>query len=154
MEIGVVVCSFALSDNEPNPTNIRLAKENERIVKKYEKAKNKVIVVCQWEVALALGKKPFHIVEAIDGVYLSSDTVIDEAEAIFRRRGISHVIVVANPFLHLGFCQRRLRKAGFNIIKEKIKKIGFYKHSLQWWTRNPWGFILYGIRLKLLGKRG
>jgi hypothetical protein len=153
LKIGLVAYSFALGKTEPNPKNILLAEEVERTVKEETALGNEVAVVSQWEIAEALKIKPFHVVRQKED-YLDSDMVTAEASEVFHQQGVTQVIVVANPFLHLWLCRSRVQKAGFEVIKKKIKKIGFYKDSLQWWTRGPIRLIFYLIRMKLTGKRG
>jgi hypothetical protein len=156
-KIGIVGFSFGLTDAELNSCNIKLAEEIMRISSEQVYIGNKVIVVAQWEIAKALkylGLDIEHIVNRNEGIYLDGDMVMAEETSVFKAQEIKEAIVVANPFLHLATCQEIARKSGFEVVKEKIKQIGFCKDSLQWWTRNSLFLITYGIRMKILGKRG
>ena len=155
--IGIVGFSFALTKNEPNPCNLRLAEEVSRILREELNKGNNVVVVVQWEIAKALEifeLKPDHVVKPKKGVYLDSDILMKEATEVFLQRGITKVIPVANPFLHLSHCRKLVQKSGFILADRKVKRIGFCKESLQWWTRSPFNLILYGIHIKLFGKGG
>ncbi len=156
-KIGIVGFSFGLTNIEPNSCNARLAEEIIRILSEQVHIGNKVVVVAQWEIAKALkylGLDLEHIVIQKYGLYLDSNMVMVAATSVFKAQEIKKVIVVANPFLHLAACQEIARQQGFEVVEEKIKQIGFCKNSLQWWTRNPLFLIFYGIRMKILGKRG
>jgi len=152
--IGLVAFSFGLIGHEPNPCNARLARAVRDIV---ANDKSNIIVVSQWEVALAMPSVPISLVvrkHKIEGRYLDSDEVMAQAAEVFRDRGISRVIPVANQFLHLRKCRDLVIKAGFIPEMRKFIKIGFYKESLQWWTRSPFHLLLYAILQKSRGRRG
>lgn len=152
--IGVVVFSFALAKNEPNPCNRRLAKITTKIVLGATKI-GTAILVAQWEVALGLhGVKPELIVNRIADEYLDSEDVMERASECFKNHNITKVIVVANPFLHLYKCKKLAKQAGFEVLKQKIPWVGFYRDSLQWWTRGPMRLFLYAILQAIGGQRG
>ena len=151
---GLVALSFASSENEPNPCNARLARDTRYIV---NTEKEEVVTVVQWEIARALKSVPItHIVEKHrqEGAYLDSDEVMAQAAEVFRERGVTEVIPVANPFLHLTKCRALIRKEGFVPVKRKIGRIGFYRESSAWWCRGPFHLLLYAVLQKLMGRRG
>ena len=144
---GMLVCSFALRDEEPSPCNFRLAEAVERIV---EATPEKMIIVSQWEVAkklLADGVKLCHVVEPLeDGSYLDTTRVWAEARPIFVAQGVEELIIVANPFIHGFYIERMVQKDGFRLdgqYNNLIGKIGFDRESKQWWTRGPFRLLLY-----------
>lgn len=149
MPVGLVAFSFAHRKNgEPNPCNVRLAEEVNRIDKKTD---DQVVVVCQWEVAKALQWSPDVIVHPHpDGSYLSSEDVMEKAASVFLQHNVRHVIPVANPFLHLLQCKKLIEDAGFQVQEMPIQKVGFDKQSDQWWTRDPVRLMAYGV-LNVLG---
>ena len=153
--IGIVAFSFARHlINEPNPCNVRLAAEIERLIKG---AEGSALVVSQWEVnlALPLGTAGYSVIEhrSLDE-YLDSEEVMSQAAEFFRKHNITRVIVVAQPFLQLAKCRKLARTEGFTVIKKKINKIGFYKDSSQWWTRGPVRLLAYAVLQILFGRRG
>jgi len=157
LKVGIVGFSFGLAEKEPNPCNVRLAEETNRILQEELDKGNEVVAVVQWEIAKALEGlelRPDHVVNPKEGIYLNSDMVMAEAASVFKEQGITEAVVVANPFLHLAACQVLVRKKGFTILKRRINRIGFYKESLQWWTRSPLNLVLYAVCMKLTGKRG
>lgn len=149
---GLVAFSFALGKEEPNPCNVRLAKAVERIV---DTEKEPVVVVVQWEIAKALNWPTVFVVEKHrrSGAYLDSEGVMAQAADIFQDYGITEVIPVANPFLHLTKCRALVRQHGFKSLKRKIGWIGFYKKSLQWYTRGPVRCFIYAVLQKFTGRR-
>lgn len=152
--IGIVAFSFALGKNEPNPCNIRLASAVELIVRE---SKEPVILVAQWEIARAIKSVPVdYVVEKhrTEGAYLDSEEVMAQAAEFFRKHGVKEVIPVANPFLHLAKCRSLVYKEGFVSINRRIGWVGFYRKSLQWWTRGPIRLIVYAILQKFTSRRG
>lgn len=148
---------------EQNPCNVSLALEAYRIfTEEQQNTGDKVIMVAQWEVAAglraALGLHLYapYVVEKHrqTGEYLDSREVMAQAADIFRGCGITEVIVVANPFLHLYACRQIVHEFGFTPIKRKVRWIGFCKDSLQWWTRGPIRCLAYSVMQKLWGRRG
>lgn len=161
MARGMVAWSFALAGKEPNPCNALLGIEAYRLLKEEQKnTGEEVVLVAQWEVAAAfreiIGFSAAYVVEKhrLDGEYLDSEEVMAQAAAIFRDHGITEVIPVANPFLHLFACHRIIRESGLTPIKRKVRWIGFYKDSLQWWTRGPIRCLAYAVMQKLFGRSG
>lgn len=150
---GLVAFSFGLRPTEPNLCNKRLARAVERIVRK---ERDLVVVVSQWEITMGLGSiKPAHVVEKPpSGQYLDSDEVMRQASRIFRECGITEVIAVGQPFLHLWRCQELVREAGFIPVRRKIGWIGFCWESLQWWTRSPVHLFVYSVLQKTVGRKG
>jgi hypothetical protein len=147
MPIGLIAFSFAL-ELEPNPCNVRIAKIVKRIV---DESKEPVVIVAQWEVAMAyermFGIRISHVVFPVpENRYFKTDDVVKSAIKYFRSRGdIGLVIPVAQRGLHLLLCKRLIKKAGFKILSRPIGKVGFYKKSLQPWTRSPLHLSWYAI---------
>lgn len=151
---GLVAFSFALRKNEPNPCNVRLAQATEVIVKKEG---NDVIVVAQWEIARALKSvsSPYVIEKhRTEGEYLGSEEIWLQAVEVFKKHGVTEVIVVANPFLHLTKCRMLVKKSGFIPLKRKVGWIGFDRASLQWYARGPLRALLYAILQQFTGWHG
>jgi hypothetical protein len=71
---------------------------------------------------------------------------MDEADAIFREHSVTHVVPVANPFVHLIKCMRLVRNKGYRLVNGQVTWIGFDKKSDQWWTRGPFVLLYYTIR--------
>lgn len=146
--IGLVAFSFGLRWEEPSICNRRLAIEVWRIVLEEEKRGYCVLVVAQWEVAAALKKLPVplaYIVERhhITGAYLDSREVMAQAADVFGQYSVREVVPVANPFVHLRYCRSLVREYGFIPMERVIRRIGFDKDSLQWWTRGPVRYAAY-----------
>lgn len=155
MKIGLVAFSFAIGKAEPNPCNQRIARAVERI---YANELDQVVVVSQWEVTRALTSngrvKVARSVELLPSGDLGSEEVMQQAGDLFLKEGITDVIVVAQPFLRLWKCRRLARQMGFNVLKRRVGWIGFYRRSLQWWTRDPFRLVLYSVLQLALGRRG
>ncbi|OGD32578.1 hypothetical protein A3C91_01760 [Candidatus Azambacteria bacterium RIFCSPHIGHO2_02_FULL_52_12] len=156
MRIGLIAYSFALRETEPNPCDVRLAQAVERIVKEEVEKGNEVIVIAQWEVALALSIEPALVVREHrqKGAYLDSEEVTSQAIPIFEGYRITEVIPVANPFLHLFKCRKLVRSAGLTPLRRRIGWIGFDKDSLQWYTRGPAHLLVYTALQVSVGYRG
>lgn len=156
MKQGLVVFSFALRDEEPNPCNVRLADAVRRILR----IEANTIVIAQWEVALRLreyGVTVDHVVNpGDDGAYLGSQEVWNEAREFLLSNGIHKVILVAQPFLQLSLIRRTVRRDGFTIIPRRIPKIGFDASPLntQPWTRSRRALLWYATKLILGGNHG
>jgi len=133
---------------------VRLANEVQRLIKE---AVGPVLVVVQWEInlALPLGTVGYSVIEhRTPDEYLDSEEVMAQATEVFRKNGITEVIVVAQPFLQLTKCRKLARNTGFTVIKKKIRRIGFYKDSSQWWTRGPIRLLTYAVLQVLFSRRG
>jgi hypothetical protein len=156
---GVVAFAFAKreDDLEPNPCNERIAENVIRIVSECEMP---VYVVAQWEVAQALRSRGLEPDETVDnrssGGYLDSEGVWAAARSSFRALGLTDVIAVAQPFLHLGKVRRIIRADGYRLPEVSISSIGFDNSglNLQWWTRGPVRLFIYAARQLLFGIRG
>lgn len=152
---GLVAFSFGLGHVEPNPCNVRIAKEAERIVAQENR---KVIVVAQWEVDLQLqhdSQPPALSVEKLaDGSYLGSEEVWEAAKLLFKEQGITEIIPVAQTFLHLWKIKQMITRDGFTVIARPIGKIGFDKESTQWWCRGPIQLAVYSAMQLVSGYRG
>lgn len=162
--VGIVALSYAKRANEPNPVNKRLARATDNANDELQQGGVATVVVAQWEISLALQElgAPAHFTVSLDAatqpardgsLYLDSSDVLREAFAVFRELDITHVVVVANPFLHLAAVKAMVRKAGFTIIGYKVPWVGFdnSKENLQWWCKGPIRFITY-LGLQVVGK--
>jgi hypothetical protein len=161
---GIVAFSFALRtvEEEPNPCNIRIAEEVERLsTEELDRIGASIpVVVAQWEVARKLkqdGYKVDHVVERNpDGTYLDSEGVWEQAKQVFEERGIRVVIPVAQPFLQMTKIKRMIKDDGFVVADRKIKWIGFDNdpRNTQPWTKGPISLLVYAVRQVLSGSRG
>lgn len=168
MAIGVVALSFAKRREalEPNPVNIALAKITKDISEELNDFGDQTIVVAQWEIARQLeadGRSPDLTVTQADaswhnGVrYVDSLDVLNKALGLFESYGVTEVVVVANPFFHLGQVQKIVRGSGFTVLtKHKIPWVGFDNspHNLQWWCKGPIRFLIYGVLVTIGDKIG
>lgn len=157
MRIGVIGLSFALRTRkeEPNPCNMKLAREFERIVALEKAEGHNVFGVLQWEIALApIARKirmynvKFVVERHRDGVsYLDTDEVLLQSKNVFNGLGgVDEVVIVANPWVHLRGARSRARRAyGFKVRIRRIRWIGFDKSSSQWWTRGPVQAFIYTV---------
>jgi hypothetical protein len=161
---GIVAFSFALRSEaeEPNPCNIKLAKEVERLVDE-ELAKNpaeRPVIVAQWEVARQLEADGYDVDMPVnlnqDGTYLDSEGVWKKAVWLFNTLHIRQVIPVAQPFLQMTKIKRMIKADGFVVADRKIKWIGFDNdpRNTQPWTKGPIRLFVYAVRQTLFGSRG
>jgi hypothetical protein len=156
LEYGIVALSFGRRSEEPNPVNQALARALTDIVQEVDDFTDSCFVVAQWEIALQLQEDgiepdltvgPEYASKHGNRVYLDTDDVLQAAHTQFRARGITKVIVVANPFIHLGAVRRMMESRRFEIeTKYSIPKVGFDNDpaQLQWWCRGPLRTLLYG----------
>jgi hypothetical protein len=161
MPIGIVALSFAKRAKEPNPVNVRLAEATERFDDEVQQVGELTLVVAQWEVALALPTQPMLTVTQQDATnedrygryYLDSQDVLNKAFELFRKHGVTDVIVVANPFLHLQAAKQIVKRAGFNVMSYRMQSVGFDNSPLnvQWWCKGPIRFMAY-LALQVIGK--
>lgn len=158
MRIGVIALSFALREGrEPNPCNVKLARETERVVALLRAENHYVRVVSQWEIALALKCRADRVVRRHrDGVsYLDSDEVILQAKEYFDFFvKMDEVVIVANPCIHLWGAWFKARSFGMKIRKILIHRIGFDKKSDQWQTRGPVRAFVYTVGRVFFGRFG
>lgn len=162
MRIGVIALSFALRvGREPNPCNVKLARETERVMDLLVTKGHQVIVVPQWEIALRLmslsSVAAYSVVQEhrIKGSYLDSDEVILQAKEMFEHcGGVDEVVIVANPFIHLQGARSKAKGFGLKVRKVSIRWIGFDKKSDQWQTRGPLRAFVYTVGRVLFGRFG
>lgn len=103
----------------------------------------------------ALTSMEIHVVKKCSG-YEGSEDVAEQAAEIFRAKGITEVIPVAQPVLQLVKCVQLFRKAGFKTpsfwkLCWMIGWIGFDRLSEQPWTRDPFRLVFYTARQVLFG---
>lgn len=155
--LGVVAFSFGLRgpEEEPNPCNVRLARATRRVL---DEAATPIVLVSQWEVALALpSSATAHVVKApVDGRYLDTDRVWAEAAPVLRQAGVRRVVAVAQPLLHRAKAHRLIRRDGFEPVRPRIAWIGFDSsaRNTQWWTRGPLRLLLYAVLQSVTGRAG
>jgi hypothetical protein len=147
---------------EPNPCNRRLATElyiAHEWLREGMDARDSIVVGVQWEINLALPGiyVPDDLVvteHRQKGQYLDSAEVADQITEGFNRRDVTDIIVIANPFIHLAYCKRLMKKRGYNVIDYRLNPIGFDPRSDQSWTRNKAALLRYIVRSKLFGTQG
>lgn len=170
-KVGIIGFACGLREEEPNPSNIALAKVVHWIVVDVEEFGSVPIVVTQWEITKALIELLNYEVDLsvelrADGTYLDSKGVWEEAKAEFVREGVTQVIIVAQPFLHLPSLKKMVKDDGFEVIEFKVGPIPFDNSDLntQPWTRSKIALTKYSVRkirdgvydtvvLKLTGKK-
>ena len=149
-KVGIAAFSFALwKDREPNRCNKRLGYQVGRAVKLLKNLDKESVVSSQWEAALAVPNE-YPVALTVHeyqykGQYLDSKEVSRQIAEEFHRRGVTRVIVIANPFLHLFLCKREMRKLGFKIYPFKVWWIGFLPDSDQWWCKGPIRLLIYTV---------
>ena len=158
MRLGVIGLSFALRvGQEPNPCNVKLANEFERVICLLRSQGHDVASVAQWEIAISLTWFPLKVVNGHrDGIsYLDSDEVILQAKEVFEFwGGVDEVVIVANPFIHLQGARSKAKSFGLKVRKLAIRWIGFDKKSDQWQTRGPVRAFVYTVGRVLFGRFG
>lgn len=169
--VGVLVPSFSLREQEPNPCNVRLSEEAQRICYELIDEGYLPLLVVQWEVELALqnvgnfreygfislekaqGQRVIPYGGAVGqpgtGEYLGTKEVLDKALEIFRKEGCDRLVVVANPFVHQPYTYWLARSSGLKLMWRSVRWIGFDKQSTQWWCRSWWQFLWQSARLAL-----
>ena len=163
MLIGIVALSYAKRAKEPNPVNDKLAYVTERVDDELQASGELTIVVTQWEIAKSkyLKTRPQLIVTQDDAtnrdrngrLYLDSQDVLNKAFELFRANGVTAVLVVANPFIHLQAVESLVKKAGFKVVKHKMPSVGFDNspENVQWWCKGPIRFVIY-LAINVFGK--
>lgn len=163
--IGIAVFGFALEGAtpeemkrfEPNPCNIRLGLETVRIARKYPEHR----ITAQWEVATWLRSRGETVDRSVelreDGVYLDTRGVWKAARADFKAAGITDVVLIAQPWmhLHLGLARHYAKQDGFHVIRERVQPIGFDDSDLnsQEWTTSGPKLLVYTVK-KILKRDG
>ena len=140
---------------EPNPCNVRLARATQRVL---DETAARVVLVAQWEVALALpSSATAHVVERpVDDRYLDTERVWAQAAPVLRQAGVHRVVAVAQPLLHRSKAHRLIRRDGFEPVRPRIGRIGFDSsfRNTQWWTRGPLRLLLYAVLQSVTGRAG
>ena len=138
---------------EPNPSNEALAMavvDACRFINFYD---CEPIVVTQWEITKALKQNDVtHSVELrADGTYLDSKGVWDEAKKVFEPLGITRIVIVAQPFLHLPSLKLMVEKDGYEVLDFKVPDIPFDSSpsNTQPWTRSKLRLLVYAVKVKL-----
>lgn len=169
--VAVLGASFSLREDEPNPCNIRIAKEAIRICRKLTRQGHTPVLALQWELDLALSKfgkliegswqeiidqggwAYFVIGQYDDGRYLGTEELMNEALPFFEKFKATHFVAVANPFIHQQYTYWLARKH-FKLMLRRVSWIGFDKESTQWWCRSWWQFVFQTVRLALRIEHG
>ena len=151
-KVAVLALSFSLRDEEPNPCNVRLAEETQRICRDLLGEGHAAVLAAQWEVGLALPRQnrwPYLEVDPRnDGKYLDTNEVFAAALEFFRAHGATRIVVVANPFIHQPYAYWLAHKH-FRPMWRRVRWIGFDRQSTQWWCRSWWSLVLYTLRTAL-----
>jgi hypothetical protein len=131
--LGIVTFSFALrsDEQEPGPCNVRLGRAAMRIIASTWRP----AIVSQWEVSRYLTSAGIVVAVTVqprpDGTYLSSEDIWSRAKVLFEELGVSEVIPVAQPFLHLRKVRRLMAADGYTVHRRRIGWIGFDRQSAQ-----------------------
>ncbi len=156
--VGILALSFSSRDEEPNPCNWQLARETLRIYHELTYDGHDVVLAAQWEVARAirrLEQRPPEVHEITlskDGRYLGTREVVEQAKPFLRQQGVSKLVIVANPFIHLSYARWLARRHAFKSMRRHVGWIGFDKESNQVWCRSWWRFSVQSTQL-LFGKQ-
>ena len=159
--VAVLGASFSLREDEPNPCNVRLAKEVERISDNLVSNGHLPVVVVQWEIDLALRRLgadvvnwDYKVIGPFDtDEYLGTEELITEASSFFQSFGATKFVAVANPFIHQQYVYFLARKH-FKLMLRRVRWIGFDKQSSQWWCRSWWQFLYQTARLAMGASHG
>jgi hypothetical protein len=159
-KVGIIGFALGLRDKEPNPSNIALAEAVHKVVVEAEEFGSVPIVVTQWEITKALNELFDYEVDLsvelrADGTYLDSKGVWEDAKAEFAREGVTQVIIVAQPFLHLPSLKKMVKDDGFELFKYKIGAIPFDDSELntQPWTRSKLALAAYAVKTLIPGTK-
>ena len=161
--VGLVAFSMGWRANEleePSLGNLDLARETIRIVREESKGGEAVLTVLQWEVANALKHIDSELIPNLvlwgprAGRSIDSNELMTQAVEFFRDHGIRRVIPVAYPFLHLPYCRRLVRRAGFEVCRRRVEDIRLDPVSITPWTTSRWRILKYAIRRTITGRRG
>jgi hypothetical protein len=151
--LGIVAFSFGLRppEQEPNPSNVALARVVQQVARQSARTS---LVVAQWEVALQLAADGVAVDAAISGHdtrYLDTGEVWRQARAVLEAGGVREVVPVAQPYLHLGFVRRMVRRDGFVIVEPPPATIPFDRDDAnqQWWTKGRARLFVYGVGKEL-----
>lgn len=162
-KIGIVGFAFGLATEaeEPNPSNSALADAIDEALWFVEAAGDEAFIVTQWEITKGLDLVSLTVNRSVeqntDGSYLDSKGVWEVAKADFHAQGITQVIIVAQPFLHLPALKKMVRADGFEVNSNlKIGEIPFYNSpsNTQPWTRTKFALAVYAVKALFGMKRG
>jgi hypothetical protein len=132
--IGIIGWSYALEDDEPSLSNRALSDAEKQIQNRLKAQARDFRAVNQWEVALGGCHTDFTVLPFRDR-YLNSRHVIEEAAPYLRSYGVTQVIPVAKPGLHLTLVKRLIKEFGFTPEVMDLGKVPYNAASKQWWTR-------------------
>lgn len=154
--VGMIVYAFAWRRNGDSPCNIKLARAAKRIAGRHD---GPVVIHAQRTVARLLREMGVEceVTDKRPG-YEGSEEPTDQAAESFQAKGITEVIPVANPFLHLWKCISLVRKKGFTTppwwkLDFWIGWIGFDPLSEQPGTRGAIPLLYYTAKQVLTGYR-
>ena len=155
---GMIVFAFAWRKGEDSPCNIRLALAAKRIA---EGQDGKVVIHAQRSVAKILRDMGVecYATKRNDAIgYEGSEEPVRQAAELFRDTGITEVIPVANPVLHLIKCISLVMAEGFKTpsflkLVRMIGWIGFDKKSVQPQTWSLFWLVYYTAKQILFGYR-
>lgn len=146
---GLVAFSFGgrRQASGPSPVNLQLAQIANSL---RSSCPSMAAVAAQAEVAAHLEFKENEsslVIGHSNAGYLDSVEVWAQAAAFFRHAGITHVIAVAHPFLHVQYIRWLIRRDGFEVVPVHIPRLGFDRsgHNIHWWTRGHLRLIIYSV---------
>ncbi len=153
---GMIVYSWAWRKGEDSPCNVRLALAAKRIA---EAQSEPVVIHAQRTTAKVLRELGVecYATDRQPG-YEGSEEPNCQATKLFKEMGITEVIPVANPFVHLIKCISLVKAEGFKTpsflsLCQMIGWIGFDRKSVQPQTRGPIRLFLYTVAQIVFGYR-
>ncbi len=153
--LGIIVFAYGLTENEPNRVNRQLAEQAMKIRDSIMQLQGRnVLVAAQWENSLAMDRVDLTVGPYLDRYLGSNDDVREAREKLFLPNGVSEVIPVAQPFLHLAATRAHVKRAGFEPVNRGIKPVGHVPESLQWWTRSAHRLGVYAAMQRTTGYSG
>ena len=170
-KVGIFAFAFGQQGevNYPvaGPSNHRITMTAWQIYAKEKRADNDPTIAAQWETAVGLpemyvgfpvsrfGSKATH--------YITTKYMLDEGVAYFKACGAERVIFVGHP-LHLFFINLLVKTGVWDVegmtvdhqYDKMMKTVPYDKSAgnIQWWTRNPFAFIVYMTEALFTGKHG
>lgn len=159
-KVGVIGFAFGLRAIEPNPSNAALAVKLYEVVDFVEHSGSVAIAISQWEITKAVEAMfDFEVDLSVglraDGTYLDSKGVWEVAKPEFVHEGVTQLIIVAQPFLHLPSLKKMVRDDGYEVFEYKIGEIPFDSSKLntQPWTRSKLSLATYAAKTLVPGAK-
>ena len=145
----VIALSFGLGKNGMGMSNLQLAFAAEDVCDRYN-----IPVIAQWEIAdshLLTDTYKAGVVREhrVEGKYLDTREVLEQAAAICAKEGWKKAIIVAHPD-HLWRCAEAAKKFGFEVAIADTSCVVYDEGSVQSWTRSRSKFVPREIAARLL----